>query len=538
MSFKAEDIGDLPGSPCQPSHISFPFQSFGKSSVVQRSFQASWFHRWKWLHYNMAQDAVRCYTCWKAVSSRRVLVTGKAEKNFLVTGFTNWKDASVKFAKHESSDFHKSCIESLTSADVGDMLNRESNYAKQANREYLLRLLSSVRFLARQGLALRGDGDEHDSNLHQLLLLRCDDFPAISKFLERKQLKYTSPEVQNEFLSIMANQILRDIAASLHAAVFYTVMVDETTDAANKEQVVIVVRWVDDAFNAHEDFIGLYVTGSTNAQALVAIIKDTLLRLNLNLGNCRGQCYDGASTMSGLRNGVAKLILDEEPKALYTHCYGHALNLAVWDCVKQCSLMPSAFDVVAEISKLVKKSPKRDAIFEKLKSELAPDCPGFRVLCPTRRTVRAASMESVLNNYEVLLRLWEELLARNLDSDMRARIIGVQAQMMTFDFLFGVLVGSVLLRHTDNLSTSLQQKSLSAAQGQRLASLTIQVLESLRCEKEFSALFARGCQEQRRYEVSEPVLKRRRRAPCRFEVGEGEPEFPQTPQEYYRRIFL
>ena len=135
-------------------------------------------------------------------------------------------------------------------------------------------------------------------------------------------------------------------------------MVDETTDAANKEQVVIVVRWVDDAFNAHEDFIGLYVTGSTNAQALVAIIKDILLRLNLNLGNCRGQCYDGASTMSGLRNGVAKLILDKEPKALYTHCYGHALNLAVWDCVKQCSLMLSAFDVVAEISKLVKKSPK------------------------------------------------------------------------------------------------------------------------------------------------------------------------------------
>lgn len=174
---------------------------------------------------------------------------------------------------------------------------------------------------------------------------------------------------------------------------------------------------------------------------------------------------------------------------------------------------------------------------KKLKSELAPDCPGFRFLCPTCWTVRAASMESVLNNYEVLLRLWEESLSRNLDGDMRARIIGVRAQMMMFDFLFGVLVGSVLLRYTDNLTTSLQQKSLSAARGQRLASLTIQVLESLRCEKEFSALFARGCQEQRPYEVSEPVLKRRHCAPCRFEVGEGEPEFPQTPQEYYRRIF-
>ena len=64
-------------------------------------------------------------------------------------------------------------------------------------------------------------------------------------------------------------------------------MVDETTDAANKEQVVIVVRWVDDSYGVQEDLIGLYVTGTTNAHALDAIIKDTLLRLNLKFGNCR-----------------------------------------------------------------------------------------------------------------------------------------------------------------------------------------------------------------------------------------------------------
>ena len=118
--------------------------------------------------------------------------------------------------------------------------------------------------------------------------------------------------------------------------------------------------------------------------------------------------------------------------------------------------MRRAFGVVAEILKLVKKSPKRDSVFEKLKSEWAPDCTGFRVLCPTRWAVRAISMEIILNNYEVLLFLRKESLAGRLDSDMRARILGVQAQMMTFDFLFGVLIGSVFLRHTDNLSATLQ----------------------------------------------------------------------------------
>ena len=61
-------------------------------------------------------------------------------------------------------------------------------------------------------------------------------------------------------------------------------------------------------FVAHEEFIGLYLTDSINAAALVAIIKDTVLRMNIRLEHCRGQCYDGCSTMSGSKNGVAKVI--------------------------------------------------------------------------------------------------------------------------------------------------------------------------------------------------------------------------------------
>ena len=199
-----------------------------------------------------------------------------------------------------------------------------------------------MRFLARQGLALRGDGDESDSIIHQLLLLRDEDFPSMTKFLERKQLKYSSHEVHNEFLSIMALQVLRQIAASLQSAVFYALIVDETTDKANEEQVVLVFQWVDNNLVAHEEFVGLYLTDSITLKALVAVIKDMLLRMNLKIEHCRDQCYDGASSMSGAKKGVAKILCDEEPCAIFTHCYGHALNLAVSDCVKQCKVMRSA----------------------------------------------------------------------------------------------------------------------------------------------------------------------------------------------------
>ena len=131
-------------------------------------------------------------------------------------------------------------------------------------------------------------------------------------------------------------------------------MIDKTTDIANTEQVVVVFRWVNSELSVHEEFVGLYRTESLQALSLVQILTDVMLRLNLKIGLCRGQCYDGASLMSGTKNGVAKLICDDEPRAVYTHCYGHALNLAVNDMLKQCRTLKSCLETVNEIIKLVK----------------------------------------------------------------------------------------------------------------------------------------------------------------------------------------
>ena len=42
---------ELPRVPHQPKSFDFPKRSFGKKVIVKRSFQASWFDMWSWLHY-------------------------------------------------------------------------------------------------------------------------------------------------------------------------------------------------------------------------------------------------------------------------------------------------------------------------------------------------------------------------------------------------------------------------------------------------------------------------------------------------------
>ena len=100
-------------------------------------------------------------------------------------------------------------------------------------------------------------------------------------------------------------------------------------------------RWVEDNLLAHEEFVDLYQTDSIKASALVSIIEDIFLRFNLSIEQCRGQCYDGASAMTGAKTGIATVISQKESHAVFTHCYGHTLNLAVSDMVKQCKVIMS-----------------------------------------------------------------------------------------------------------------------------------------------------------------------------------------------------
>lgn len=222
----------------------------------------------------------------------------------------------------------------------------------------------------------------------------------------------------------------------------------------------MVLRWVDDNLIAHEDFIGLYCVPAINSDTIVAIIKDSLLRLNLCLSKIRGQCYDGASNMTGAKTGVAKQILAEESQAVFTHCYGHALNLACSDAVRGCKPLKDALDTTREITKLIKFSPKRKVLFRDLKQEMAPDTPGIRLLCPTRWTVCGDSLASIITNYTVIQETFEESIGTVRDTEIKARLIGVSAQMKTFNFLFGAMLGERILRHSDNLSRTLQHADL------------------------------------------------------------------------------
>lgn len=202
------DIGDRPHQPA----FKFPNREFGKSKVVRRSFQPQWFKRWPWLHYKEDTDSVYCFVCVKAYSNNLLLSVGSLESTYISSGYTNWKDACVKFPNHELSKCHKDSVLKTvtlpaTTRDVGESLSSQLAEDRRERRQCFLKIFSNVRFLARQALPLRGDGDECDSNYMQLLKLRGEDDARVYDWLKKKTDKYTSGEMQNEMMKVMAIQV-------------------------------------------------------------------------------------------------------------------------------------------------------------------------------------------------------------------------------------------------------------------------------------------------------------------------------------------
>ena len=73
--------------------------------------------------------------------------------------------------------------------------------------------------------------------------------------------------------------------------------------------------------------------------------------------------------MSGKKAGIAALFKKLNVLMLYSHCYGHALNLTVKDVICNVEILKETFEIIREIVKLVNGSPQRNTKLSKFREE-------------------------------------------------------------------------------------------------------------------------------------------------------------------------
>ena len=294
--------------------------------------------------------------------------------------------------------------------------------------------------------------------------------------------------------------------------------------------------------------MGFYQLENIKSDTIVSAIRDVLLRTQISLDNCRGQCYDGASNMLGKKSGVAKQILDIQPKAFAAHCHCHSLSLSVKETTKESKILSHSMDTSGEIAILVKYSPKREQKLESIKATYVGDEAVNRIskFSRTRWTVRANCFQRIIGNYSFLYELWDDCLKESgLNRDVKSKIIGCKSQMETFYFYFGYKLGRLFYSHTDKLLQTLQSDKMSAVSSKRLAMLTVETISNLRNSESFDALYNLCLRKIQNVKFAEePVLKRKRKEPkySLLHYLEGyenrsEAHHPTTPRDHYRNQF-
>ena len=250
---------------------------------------------------------------------------------------------------------------------------------KQKRRDILTRILHCIKFRATQNLALRGHREslqlDNDSNLGNFLgllkllaifdtvmkehLTRVESHPGSSSYL--------SPGVQNEFIHMMASTVRHSLLRSIRKAKYYGLMFDSTPDQAHREQMSEVVRHVEVDFETvrvRESFLGFIQISQKDAESLD---EDTLKQLEkdeIELQDCRSQCYDNAAVIDGHKSGVIQRISEKNNLAVLVNYDNHSLNLVGVHAAKQYIMMVTFFGTIEALYVFFSRSTQRWEIFK------------------------------------------------------------------------------------------------------------------------------------------------------------------------------
>ncbi|CAG2202031.1 unnamed protein product [Mytilus edulis] len=104
--------------------------------------------------------------------------------------------------------------------------------------------------------------------------------------------KYTSPDIQNEIINIIGNQIRIDIVDKCNSSKFFALIVDESTDVSTREQVSVCLRYIQrDSLSGDisikEDFLDFVMTTSTKGEHLAELLIETLQGAGVNVAKMR-----------------------------------------------------------------------------------------------------------------------------------------------------------------------------------------------------------------------------------------------------------
>jgi hypothetical protein len=284
--------------------------------------------------------------------------------------------------------------------------------------------------------------------------------------------KYTSPKIQKEILETIACNVQKVIRNEIGDAK-YCLIVDESRDESRREQMALVVRFVDQEGFIRERFLDIVHVHDTTSATLKHELCFVLSHHNLDVKNIRGQGYDGASNMRGEWNGLQAKFIAECPQAYYVHCFAHQLQLALVAASKEVPEVQNFFEHLSFVVNTVTSSSKRnDDLYVNQVAEMellieldeletrrgANQIGTLKRSGDTRWSSHYDSVCSLIKLYKPTFMVLKDIAntkGPGTSQTIRGKAAGAVKLMMSFDFVFILHLMKELMGITDLLCKKL-----------------------------------------------------------------------------------
>lgn len=469
----------------------------------------------------MCEDSAFCYAC------RHFSLPGHVESTFTAgLGFRNWKKATYTdggFAAHSRSEHHKDAmlawkefqLAEKNQGSVMEQLNQNYNKIVEENRGYIKTLAEVVLHCATQNIALRGHRESMDLSrkgnfLGTLDIIARHDEKVGKKMNGPRNAKYTSPDIQNEILSCLAEMVRISIIKEVKESGAFSILVDETKDKKKMEQMSFVLRYYYNG-EIHESFLEFEVAEALDAESLSLKIIRLLQRYGLDYkNNLVGQAYDGAAVMSGKKSGVQARIKEVANVAFYVHCSAHCLNLVLVDTVKGLPEADCFFSLLQQLYTYMSGSAVHSKWLNVQKEMYSGDAPReLQALSDTRWASRYNACRNLWDRLPAVVKVLEDLAEENSGErsiGARGLLPQINLQFIVFLAIFKKLLGDAKM-----LSNLLQSSSLDLAKAVDLVETLIDTFQSYKTEQVFGDLWDTVLELAKQCDISIDAAPKRKR---------------------------
>ncbi|CAL2232228.1 unnamed protein product [Prunus armeniaca] len=332
-----------------------------------RRFQQCWFKQFPWLEYSVHEDKGFCFPCF-------VFETDHSHKAFTIDGLKNWKRVGGEkcvFLGHVgniNSPHHLAMQKWMHLSNPSQHIDRvvQSPQDVTKNRLRLASTIESIRYVANQELAFRGNDESCESSNRGNFIELIKDFSRMNVEVEKVILenapgnaKYIASTIQKEILNIFANKVRKKIREEVGDDGKFCILVDEALNESKKEQMTIILRFVGRDGFIQDRFFEIISVHDTNSSTLKTKICKVLGKHTLLVKNMCGQGYDDVSNMRGQWNGLQALFLNDCPYEYYIYCFAHRLQLALNVATKEVGVIWRFFSMLNNIMNFVGASAKR-----------------------------------------------------------------------------------------------------------------------------------------------------------------------------------